>query len=525
MGYREIRIQLPTSYDEGELRAEIAGRLKLSDFSYRIDSKSLDARKKSNIHWELLVAVSSLELKQGEEIQTPGIEIPRIRHKEKVLVTGSGPAGFFAAYVLQKAGFETTMIERGKDVDGRAAGISAFESGGHLDPAASYAFGEGGAGTFSDGKLTSRSKRISSERKFITDAYIRAGAPEEIAYMNHPHLGSDNLRKIVKKMREQFQQEGGTILFETRLDDLVIEKGRVKAAITNRGELEAGHFILSTGHSAFETFRMLMRRSVQFRPKNFALGSRMEHPRQIINKAQWGKEELPGVKAAEYRLTANPDGKLPVYTFCMCPGGVIVPATAYQNNNIVNGMSLYGRDLPFSNAACVAAINPYAMISHSVTAGEVLDWLESLETAFYDLAPGITGRLTVQLKTLFLKKLHGDFHSTSYPLGLQSAPLWELLPVAVQESMREGLKDFSRKMRGFETGIIMGLESKTSAPIQVLREEDGRCTGFENLYMAGEGSGYAGGIMSSGADGVKAALNICRQSVIYRPAPDNIPGS
>jgi len=213
------------------------------------------------------------------------------------------------------------------------------------------------------------------------------------------------------------------------------------------------------------------------------------------------------VKAAEYRLTASPEGRFPVYTFCMCPGGMIVPAAAYDNTNIVNGMSLYKRDMTFSNAACVASVNPFSMLGEEVTAAGVLDWLELLETEFYTYSKGYEAPYC-SIKDFIMKRESPGTPDTSYPLGLKSAPLWELLPFAVQDSMREGLKDFARKMKGFETGIIMGLESKTSAPIQVLRDEDGTCQGFENLYIAGEGSGYAGGIISSGADGVKTAMKI-----------------
>ncbi|HYW94252.1 MAG TPA: FAD-dependent monooxygenase, partial [Bacteroidales bacterium] len=422
MGYRSVRIKLPTEYSEEEIRATITKQLKIKQFSYRIDSKSLDARKKANIHWEMVLAVSSPELRGEPDPVEDNLEIPVNSKKQKVLVTGSGPAGFFAAFVLQKAGFETTIIERGKDVDARSAGIAQFEAGGSFDPSANYAFGEGGAGTFSDGKLTSRSKRISTERRFITNAYIKAGAPEEIAYMNHPHLGSDNLKTIVKALRQQYRELGGNILFETRLDDLFIEKDKVVAAITNRGEYVADRFILATGHSAFETFRMLMRHGVKFRPKNFAIGSRMEHPRQIINKAQWGMEELPGVKAAEYRLTANPEGHLPVYTFCMCPGGIIVPSTAYEHSNIVNGMSLYNRDMAFSNAACVASVNPYAMIGEDVSAQQVLDWLERLETQFYESNNGYEAPFC-SIKDFIMKSEPSGSADTSYPLGLKPAPL------------------------------------------------------------------------------------------------------
>jgi uncharacterized FAD-dependent dehydrogenase len=508
MGYRLISLKAQTDYSDAELRGLIAHELRIREFSFTIEGKSLDARRKSDIHWLLRIAVTSPELKGGTEILSPEIEIPEERRNKKVLIAGSGPAGFFAAFFLQKAGFSTILIERGKDVTARAKSIETFENHGAFDQQANYAFGEGGAGTFSDGKLTSRSKHISSERQFILNSYIQAGAPQEIAYMTHPHLGSDKLKNIVKNLRDEYESIGGSMQFETMLTDIEVSRGKVVSAISDKGVFQADYFIIALGHSAFETYRMLIKRGVAFRPKNFAIGSRMEHPQQIINMAQWGKESLPGVKAAEYRLTANPEGALPVYTFCMCPGGIVVPASAYENNNIVNGMSLYRRDLKFANAACVAGVNPYELIGEKADATVVLDWLEALETKFYNYSGGYKAPFC-SINDFIKSREPRNIPETSYPLGLKASPLWELLPEKVSRSMRAGLIEFCRKIRGFETGIIMGLESKTSAPVQVLRDESRNCTGIENLYISGEGSGFAGGIISSAADGVKTAMSIC----------------
>ena len=311
----------------------------------------------------------------------------------------------------------------------------------------------------------------------------------------------------MRNLRDEFINIGGSVLFETLLEDLKIKDGKVIEAITASGGIEADYFIIAPGHSAFETYRMLIRRGVAFRTKNFALGSRVEHPQEIINKAQWGRESLPGVKAAEYRLTSKGDGNLPVYTFCMCPGGVVVPATAYENTNIVNGMSRYRRDGKFANAACVAGVHPDKLIGRQATPLEALDWLEDLEESFYRYSDGFKAPFS-GIQGFINKKGPSKIVESSYALGLKPAALWDLLPAEVSSSIREGLKDFSRKIRGFETGSIMGLESKTSSPIQALREKDCRCTGFENLYLVGEGSGCSGGIISSGADGIKAAMNI-----------------
>ena len=508
MGYRLISLKLSTDYSDSELRGLIGNQLGIREYSYTIESKSLDARRKNDIHWLLRIGVSSPELKGGTEDLFPDIEIPRKKRDKKVLIAGSGPAGFFAALFLQKAGFSTLVIERGKDVAQRTISINDFEKHGNFDPEANYAFGEGGAGTFSDGKLTSRSKHITSERQFILDSYIRAGAPGEIAYMTHPHLGSDKLKLLVKNLRDEYEALGGKIQFETRLTDIEIRGGRVISAISDKDSYKADYFIIAPGHSAYETYRMLIRRGVGFRPKNFAIGSRMEHPQEIINKAQWGKPFLPGVKAAEYRLTANPEGALPVYTFCMCPGGIVVPSAAYENSNIVNGMSLYQRDLKYANAACVAGVNPYELIGENTDAQSLLDWVEAYETKFYDYAGGYKAPFC-SIDDFIKSREPRNIPETSYPLGLKASPLWELLPSRVSSSMRSGLIDFCRKIKGFETGIIMGLESKTSAPIQVIRDTGRNCTDIENLFISGEGSGFAGGIISSGADGVKTAVSIC----------------
>ena len=511
MGYRELILELPTDYSEDDLLRKIRKEYGINSFSYRIDNKSLDARHKNRIHWLVKVVVSSDEIKEGLANTTAELNIPYKKNKGKVIIAGSGPAGFFAAYVLQKAGFDTIIFERGRDVRGRSRSILNFEKSGIFDPLGNYAFGEGGAGTFSDGKLTSRSKHISLEKNFILNSYIQAGAPGEIAYMAHPHLGSDNLKNIVGNLRKKYEEAGGKILFETLLEDIELRNGSVRSAVSSSGIFEADHFVFAPGHSSYETYRMLIRNGVLFRPKNFALGSRMEHQQQIINLAQWGRESLPGIKAAEYRLTHNPPDKDPVYTFCMCPGGIVVPAAPYKDTNIVNGMSNYKRDLKFANAGCVAAVNPYELFGKDVLPETVLEFMESLERKFYEYSGGYKAPFCT-IKDFIRKTEPVSIPVSSYPPGLKPAPLWNLLPIRVADSMREGLINFSRKIVRFDTGIIMGLESKTSAPIQAIREEDGRCIGFSNLYIAGEGSGYAGGIISSGADGIRIALKLIRQA-------------
>ncbi|HPS63053.1 MAG TPA: FAD-binding protein, partial [Bacteroidales bacterium] len=337
--------------------------------------------------------------------------------------------------------------------------------------------------------------------------YVEAGAPAEILYLAYPHVGSDNLRTVIVNLRTLYESLGGEIRFETTLGDLDTDGGRVRAAIAGQEEIPADFYIVAPGHSAYETYRMLMSRGVAFRTKNFAIGSRAEHRQEVINRAQWGVPALAGVKAAEYRLTSEGDGKHPVYSFCMCPGGMVVPAATYSHQNIVNGMSQYRRDGRFANAGCVAGVHPDHLAGRTVTPLEALQWLEDLEHAFYDFSGDYKAPFC-SIRDFLAGSLSPEVPETSYPLGLLPAPLWEMLPPVVVQAMREGLKDFDRKLKGYGDGILLGLESKTSSPIQVLREPDGLCSGFTNLFLAGEGSGYAGGIVSSAADGIRIAMNL-----------------
>ena len=509
MNYKDLSLKLPTDYSENELRAVISKKINLLDFSFEILKKSLDARKKDNIFWQLSIRALSENLKGDTFIPQKEFSVPYKKRKERVVIIGSGPAGMFSALLLQKAGLSVTVIERGADVDDRERRITRFEKTGIFDATANYAFGEGGAGTFSDGKLTSRSKRISKERAFIMDAYIRAGAPKEIKYLAYPHLGSDNLRTIVKNLRYEFLEDGGIIEFESLADNLTVKNGIIKSVKTAEREYQADFLIVASGHSSYETYRMLIRHGVGFRVKNYALGARVEHHQKLINEAQWGVSSLDGVNAAEYRLTSNRDGFLPVYTFCMCSGGTVVPAASYKDTNIVNGMSNYARNGEFANSAVVAGVNLSKLLGRDVSAEEALVWTHSLEQSFYMKRYSIPA---CSIKEFLKKSSSLTVSESSYPFELTPAPLWEMLPVSISDSLREGLKVFTRKLTGFDQGLIMGLESKTSAPVQVLRDPGGLCNGFSNLYVSGEGSGYAGGIISSGTDGLRAAMEIIDHS-------------
>jgi len=505
MGYRIIHLKLDTDYVDSDIRQAIGRKSGLKDFSYIIDKKSLDARKKDNIHWQVSVVVSSPALKGEAHPIHPTLAITGKKRNERVVVVGSGPAGFFAAYVLQLSGYAVTIVERGSGVERRSQAIDRLEDEGLFSPGNNYAFGEGGAGTFSDGKLTSRSKHISAERRFFMEEYVRAGAPEEILYMAHPHVGTDNLKVVVPNLRKECMDLGGRLLFDTMFEDLVANGGRVTAVRSSAGDLEADHVLLATGHSAYDTYRMLIGRGVRFTTKNFAIGHRIEHPQRLINVAQWGKESLRGIKAAEYRLAMKTAGGAGVYSFCMCPGGYVVPSAAYDRRSVVNGMSYYRRNGDYANAGIVAGVHPDMLAGDHCTPSEILDWMDRIEESFYDFSGGLAVPATRVSDYLVNKPSSGSLQG-SYSRGLLPAGLRRMVPGFVGDAIAEGLRDFAIRIKGFDQGILMGLEAKTSSPLQAVRESDGRCAGFDNLYIIGEGSGFAGGIVSSAADGIRCAL-------------------
>ncbi len=507
MGFKLVELKLPTDFSGDTLKKKIAKKLKIKEFSYTIEKQSLDARKKNDIHWNLRVGVTSPALRGTEPPPKEPFSIPYKKRDKKIVVVGSGPAGFFAAYTLLKAGFTVTLLEQGPEVETRLKDIAAFERTGELNEKSNYAFGEGGAGTFSDGKLTSRTKSISKERAFIFDTYIHGGAPGEIAYLAHPHLGSDNLKKIVKNLRKDFREKGGDFLFDTRVEDVDIKDGKIRAVETPKEKIDAHYVIFAPGHSSYETYAMLIRNGVPFRVKPFALGCRVEHSQELVNRAQWGRVCLPGLKAAEYRLTFQEKDRLPVYSFCMCPGGRVVPAAAYKNTNTVNGMSNYRRNSDFANAAVVAGVHLNRLLNKELGPMEALEWLRRLEKTFFDFSNSYAAP-ACGINDFLSGKVSGTLNRGSYPFELIPADFNGLLPGEIAGALKEGMRHFGRKLRGFEEGVMLGLESKTSSPVQAVRDRSGRSGVVENLYISGEGSGFAGGIVSSAADGIKAAMDI-----------------
>ncbi len=509
MGYSEYDLRMAAGESEEALRPAIAKKTGLREFSFTILNKSLDARRKYRIEWQYRVGVTSSALPKGEAPKAAGLGHQAVGRGRKVVVVGSGPAGTFAAAYLARSGFKVTILERGSPVDRRKAAIESFEAGGDFSGTDNYAYGEGGAGTFSDGKLSSRSKGIGPERDYIFSDFMAAGAPAEIAYMTHPHLGSDNLLGMTRRMRGSLSALGVDFRFDTAATDLATRGERALSVATADGAVEADWFVFACGHSAYETYRMLMGRGLPFKAKNFAIGFRAEHEQRVINQAQWGMDAIPGVKAAEYRLSAQASDGRGVYSFCMCPGGVVVPAAAYQGTSLVNGKSDYARAGRYANAAVVAELSLGSFLSREVGAAEALDWLEALERGYFAFS-GSWRAPAMSVRDFLAGKAGGSLPASSFPLGLVAADLGELLPAGLAGPLREGLKAFCGKLQGYENGLILGLESKTSAPIQAIRHPELLCSRWENLYVAGEGSGWSGGIVSSAADGLKVAQAICK---------------
>lgn len=511
MGFKSFTIKMPTDYTEETLRHKIEKTISSVEFEYSIDKKSLDGRQKNNIHWLLKISVSSKAINGGEEPDTPELDIPIVNTNKLAIVVGSGPAGFYSAYVLRKAGFRVRLIEQGPEVFQRIKDVKLFHKKRILNEKSNYAFGEGGAGTFSDGKLTSRTKTIKLERNFIFNEYIEAGAPEEIRYLAKPHIGSNLLVRTAKNLRMKFLNLGGEMLFDTEMTDINLNNGIVTSIETNKGQMEADYFVIATGHSSYPVYEMLIKAGVIFQTKPFAIGNRVEHTQDIINNAQWSTNDLPGVKAADYALTFN-DASNPVYSFCMCPGGNVVSAPPAHGVNLVNGMSNYKRNYPFANSAIVAGLDLNKQLKRDVQPLEALDWVLNLERKFYDYVEGYDAP-AIKVADFINGKTTAIFPESSYPFDLKSADMSDLLPANIINSQKEALRKFNKKMMGFDQGILMGLESRTSSPIQVDRTREGLCHGFSNLYFVGEGSGFSGGIVSSGADGIKAAVDIARQEI------------
>ncbi len=520
MALRLREVVLSLDEDEALLRTKTAAILGLAETeidSLRIVRCGVDARKKPRVlrvyTVEFKVADEALLLKRhaGLKRLEPVVDIvrPEIRkigRRLRVLVVGMGPAGLFAALRLAQRGVTVTLIERGKPVAERVRDVERFWTDGVLDPCSNVQFGEGGAGTFSDGKLTTR---LSSPwLRLVLQTLVDFGAPPDILIQAKPHVGSDRLRRVLVNFRRTLLELGTDIRFNACLTGLECRDNRVTAGLLADGSrLACERLILAPGHSARDTYRMLQAAGVRLAAKPFAVGLRVEHPTELINRIQYGMPSHPRLPAADYALAWNdPETGRGIYSFCMCPGGEVVNASSEPDGLVVNGMSLMRRDGAFSNSALVVSVRPEDFAGADPLAGMRFQrhWEER---AF--MAGGGGFHAPAQNLIAFLDRRSGPIRSSCRP-RVREADLNAVLPTFVTQGLRRALPHFDRKMHGFVTAeaTLVGVETRTSAPLRILRDEGGQSVSHGGLYPVGEGAGYAGGIMSAALDGIRAAEQI-----------------
>ncbi len=504
-------VKLNVGQSETALLAIAEKKLGRKAAYFEIKKKSLDARDKNNIKYVYTIAFSAekqeTELRAFEKL--PKEKLP----KEAVLVVGSGPAGLFCAVRLLEHGIKPIVIERGAPVEEREKTIERFFQTGKLNTEVNVQFGEGGAGTFSDGKLNTQTH--SGLNREVLEIFVRFGAPKEILWLNKPHIGSDNLKKVVKNMREYILSEGGEVRFHTRLVDIFSRDGELTEVALKRGEnterLAVSAVVLAIGHSSRDTFEWLLSRGVALRQKDFAVGVRIEHLQSKIGYAQYGKayEKLP---SADYKLVSHASERA-AFTFCMCPGGFVMPATSIEGGVVTNGMSNYARDGRNANSALIAQVTSADFGSDEPLAG--IRFQERLERAAY-VAGGGTYAAPVQLVGDFLQdKESSRFQEVepTYARGTAFADLRSVLPLPVASALKCAILDMDRKLKGFAdpSAILTAVETRTSSPVRMERDESLQSVTMKNLYPCGEGAGYAGGITSSAADGIRVAEGIFRK--------------
>ena len=512
-------LNLAPDKDESDLLPLIRKQYNLSSLRLvRILRKSLDARKKDNICYKYNVIIETdndAELPEHEEISVweEKPEMPEIQSakKLKVIIAGAGPAGLFCALRLAEAGANVTLLERGKAAHERLDDILTLENHGILSTESNVLFGEGGAGLYSDGKLTARTRSIESAWLFRT--LIECGAAPDIACLAKPHIGTDRLREILPAIRKRIANTSSQVIFSSRVTSLIVKDGRCSGVETSDGkEYIADAVVLATGHSARDTYQMLAHKNVIMGKKDFAAGLRIEHPAELIREIQYGKSKYaPILPNAEYFLSmANDASGRGIYSFCMCPGGFVVNASSEKGMLNLNGMSYSARDGKFSNAALVVSVK--ASDCHDGALGGI-DFQRGMEHAAFHASDGTAA--PAQRLTSFMKnKIDSSLPECSYPAGVTPRSVRDYIPRFVYESIAAAIPIFERKMRGFlsHEALLIGAETRTSSPVRILRNEYHQSLSHPGLFPTGEGAGYAGGIVSSAVDGIRTADFILQTS-------------
>lgn len=516
---RISQLKLPITHTESELKKKIAKTLRCGEksFSYEIIRQSLDARHKEDKKFVYTIEVSiENEKKILQKVHNNNIMstnkkeyvFPKAGNRElshRPVIVGSGPAGIFCAWYLARAGYRPLVLERGEEAEKRRETVDRFWKNGVLDPESNVQFGEGGAGTFSDGKLNTLVKDSFGRNREVLKRFVEAGADPEILYQHKPHLGTDVLVDIVQTLRRQIEEMGGSFRFRSKVTDLKIENGRLTGVeIDHKELLPAEICVLAIGHSARDTFFMLKDRGLTMEPKAFAVGLRVEHPQTLINEDLYGEKENRILGAASYKVTHTCRNGRGVYSFCMCPGGYVVNASSEEGQLAVNGMSYQARDGKNANSAVIVTVPPEDFPQEGPLGG--IAFQRELEKKAWQLGQG---KVPVQL--------FGDYcgHKPSQSLGEVTpcirgeyvlSDVRSILPKEIGDSIEEGIHAFGKKLPGFdrEDALLSGIESRTSSPVRLVRDREG-LSNISGVYPCGEGAGYAGGITSAAMDGIKTA--------------------